>query len=47
MFMRKKRLQAHVGFVTVKIKQDSGGAVERFAVEWHPRFDRGFYEKRF
>lgn len=47
MFMRKKRLQAHVGFVTVKIKQDSDGVVTRFAVEWHPRFDRGFYEKRF
>jgi hypothetical protein len=47
MFMRKKRLQAHVGFVTVKIKQDSSGAVTRFAVEWHPRFDRGYYEKRF
>lgn len=47
MFMRKKRLQAHVGFVTVKIKQDSGGAVTRFAVEWHPFFDRGYYEKRF
>ncbi|WP_446744310.1 hypothetical protein [Silvibacterium acidisoli] len=47
MFMRKKRLQAHVGFSTVKIKQDINGAVERFVVEWFPHFDRGYYEKRF
>lgn len=47
LFMRKKRLQAHVGFVEVKIKQDSSGIVTRVAVEWFPFYDRGFYEKRF
>ena len=47
LFMRKKRLQAHVGFVEVKIKQDNQGAIERFAVEWFPFFDRGYYERRF
>jgi biotin operon repressor len=47
LFMRKKRLQAHVGFVEIKIKQDSAGIVTRFAVEWHPWYDRGFYEKRY
>jgi hypothetical protein len=47
MFMRKKRLQAHVGYSIVKIKQDEKGAVCGFAVEWHPFFDRGYYEKRF
>ena len=47
MFMRKKRLQAHVGYSVVKIKQDVVGAVVGFAVEWHPFFDRGYYEKRF
>lgn len=47
MFMRKKRLQAHVGFSIVKIKQRQDGAIERFAAEWFPFYDRGFYEKRF
>jgi hypothetical protein len=47
LFMRKKRLQAHVGFVELRIKQDSAGIITRFAVEWFPFFDRGFYEKRF
>jgi hypothetical protein len=47
MFMRKKRLQAHVGFSVVKIRQREDGSIDRFAVEWFPFFDRGFYEKRF
>lgn len=47
LFMRKKRLQAHVGFVEVKIKQDADGSITRFAVEWFPYYDRGFYERRF
>lgn len=47
MFMRKKRLQAHVGFAVVKIKQRQDGAIERFAAEWFPFYDRGFYEQRF
>ena len=48
LFMRKKKLQAHVGFLVVKIKQDStDGHVVRFAPEWFPFYDRGFYEKRF
>lgn len=47
MFMRKKRLQAHVGYSIVRIKQDKDGAIARFAVEWCPFFDRGYYEKRF
>jgi hypothetical protein len=47
MFMRKKRLQAHVGFSVVKIKQRQDGAIERFAAEWFPFYDRKFYEQRF
>jgi len=47
LFMRKKRLQAHVGYSVLKIRQDERGAVSGFAVEWHPFFDRGYYEKRF
>lgn len=47
LFMRKKRLQAHVGFSTVRIRQRHDGTVDRFSVEWFPFYDRGYYEKRF
>jgi transposase len=47
LFMRKKRLQAHVGFVELRIKQDSTGVITRFGVEWFPFFDRGFYERKY
>lgn len=47
LFMRKKRLQAHVGYSILKIKQMANGAIERFAVEWFPFYDRKFYEQRF
>jgi len=47
MFMRKKRLAAHVGFWVIKIKQDSNGAVSRFAPEWFPYYDLTYYQKRF
>ena len=47
MFMRKKRLQAHVGYSIIKIKQADNGAVTRVSVEWFPFFDRGYYEHRF
>lgn len=47
MFMRKKRLSAHVGFVVIRIKQDDKGAIARFQVEWTPFYDRGYYRKDF
>lgn len=47
MFMRKKRIQAHVGYTLNRIQQDKRGIITRVAVEWFPFFDRGFYEKRF
>lgn len=47
MFMRKKRLQAHVGYSVIEIEQSDDGAVTRFKVEWFPFFDRGYYEHRF
>jgi hypothetical protein len=47
LFMRKKRLQAHVGFVELNLTQDSAGVINRFGVEWFPFFDRGYYEKRY
>ena len=47
LFMRKKRLQAHVGFVVVNLDQATNGTITRFSVEWFPFFDRGYYERRF
>jgi DNA-binding transcriptional ArsR family regulator len=48
MFMRKKKLAAHVGFVIVGIKQDStDGHVTRVRAEWVPFYDRGYFERRF
>ena len=48
MFMRKNKIAAHVGFSLVKVKQDPGqGHVTHVGIEWHPFYDRGFYEKRF
>lgn len=48
MFMRKKKLAAHVGFLIVKLKQDpSDGHIIRFQHEFFPFFDRGYYEKKF
>jgi len=45
LFMRKKRLQAHVGFLVVKIKQDAAGAVSRMGVEWFPFYDKAYYQR--
>jgi DNA-binding transcriptional regulator YdaS (Cro superfamily) len=47
LFMRKRKLSAHVGFLEMRIIQDAAGVINRFGVEWFPFFDRGFYEKRF
>lgn len=48
MFMRKQKIAAHVGFMLVKIKQDpTRGHVTRLAIEWMPRYDQGFYQKKF
>lgn len=47
LFMRKKRLQAMVGYSIIKIKQNESGIITRCSVDWLPFFDKGFYEKRF
>jgi hypothetical protein len=47
MFMRKKRLAAHLGFWDVRIRQDARGIITAFAPTWHPFFDLGFYKQRF
>lgn len=48
LFMRKRRLQAMVGFLTVEIHQDqTDGHIDRIRHEWLPFYDRGYYEKRY
>lgn len=47
MFMRKKKLQAHVGFLIINLTQADNGTVTRFNVEWFPFFDRRYYEQKF
>ena len=47
-FMRKKRIEAHVGGTIVTLKQDrESGAITRFTPEMHRYFTRGFYGPRF
>jgi len=46
-FMRKKRIEAHVGGTIVTMKQDpDSGAIIRFMPEMHRYFTRGFYGHR-
>jgi predicted phosphodiesterase len=45
-FMRKKKLEAHVGFWVISLQQDSNGAISRFNPEWFPFYDRRYYAKR-
>lgn len=42
-FMRKKKLQAHVGGVLARMNQADDGRITRFRVEFLPFYDRGFY----
>mgnify|MGYP001615389827 CR=1 FL=1 len=47
-FMRKKRIEAHVGGTIVTLKQDrESGAITGFTPEMHRYFTRGFYGPRF
>jgi predicted phosphodiesterase len=46
-FMRKKKIEAHVGGVLAWIKQSPDGAITRFRAEFVPFFDRGYYERRY
>jgi DNA-binding Lrp family transcriptional regulator len=42
-FMRKNKIQAHVGGSIVEFNQAPDGTINRFKVEWLPFYDRGFY----
>ncbi len=44
-FMRKQKIQAHVGGLLVRLHQAPDGAINRVKVEWIPFYDRGYYSK--
>lgn len=44
-FMRKLKLQAHLGGWTVSFVVDDCGSVHEFTPQFHPFYDREFYEK--
>lgn len=45
-FMRKKKLQAHVGFYIIQLIQADDGSIISFKTDWHPFFDRKVYVSR-
>jgi len=45
-FMRKKRIQAHVGYSIVEFMQAEDGRLVRFRTEFLPFYDRGYYTKK-
>lgn len=45
-FMRKRKLQAHVGGCILWVKQNELGIFTSVKVEWLPYYDRAFYEYR-
>lgn len=46
-FMRKKKLQAHVGGVLVEMRQDERGSIVEFVPKMRRYFDRGYYQNQF
>lgn len=44
-FMRKKRLEAHLGGWIVEFQQGENGVIQSFKCEWIPFYGRDFYEK--
>jgi hypothetical protein len=45
-FMRKCKIQAHLGGCMIWLNQAQDGTINRFRVEWIPFYDRGFYADR-
>jgi len=44
-FLRKLKIQAHVGGTIIRFHQADTGEINRFQVEWMPFYDKKFYEK--
>ncbi len=45
-FMRKNKLEAHLGFIICTLQQDVNGGIVRFLPEWFPFFDKKYYQTR-
>lgn len=43
-FMRKKKIQSHLGGWTVRFQQAGDGTIHCFNQTWHPFFDREYYD---
>lgn len=46
-FMRKKRIEAHVGGIVVELRQDERGAITGCRTDQRRYFDRGYYNYQF
>lgn len=44
-FMRKRRLEAHVGGATLEVTLGDDGLIHNVTHRWHPFYDRDFYRK--
>jgi predicted phosphodiesterase len=44
LFMRKQKLEAHVGFWTVSMRQDINGAIREFSPTFTAFYDRGYHQ---
>jgi hypothetical protein len=44
-FMRKLKIQAHVGGWIVEFVVTKAGTISRFKIEWIPFYDKGFYDE--
>lgn len=42
-FMRKQKIQAHVGGLILRLQQAKDGAITRMQHEWMPFYDKGYY----
>jgi len=44
-FMRKKKIQAHIGGWIIEFQQSKDGAIDRFKCEWISFFNENYYER--
>jgi hypothetical protein len=47
LFLRKNKIDVHLGYLIVNIEQEDNGAISRFGVEFFPYYDRAYYKQRF
>jgi predicted phosphodiesterase len=47
LFMRKKSIEAHLGGVLIRLKQDKNGAITDFVPHFRTLFNLGYYQRRY